>query len=160
MTKNQIVTIDDEVAVMRRVPILAGIETRALRMLAAACRRAVFAAGQVVFRQGDHGDAAYVVLAGTAVVIDESSGVATPITTVGPNALVGELAIICGVARTATVKAETELVTLRIERDHFLALLRQSPEACIAVMQHIGLRLIERTRDASALRSAAQAGQR
>lgn len=145
-------TIDDEVAAMRRIPMLARIEMRALRMLAVACRRVVFAPGQVVFHQGDEGDAAYVVLSGTATVIARSDDADSIIATMGPDALIGELAIICDVARSASVRAETTLVTLRIDRDPFLELLRQSPEASIAVMRHIGLRLIERTDELAALR--------
>lgn len=149
-------TIDDEVAAMRRIPLLSGIEPRPLRMLAAVCRRVVFDDGQIVFRQGDDGDAAYVVLSGSAAIIDEGEGASSRIATVGPNALIGELAIICGVERSATVRAETTLVTLRIERDHFIELLRQSPEASIAVMHHIGLRLIARTKELTAMRRKAE----
>lgn len=145
-------TIDDEVATMRRIPMLAKIEPKPLRMLAAVCRRVVFAPGQVVFEQGDEGDAAYVILSGSAAIIARSGSGDTIIATTGPDTLVGELAVICDVARSATVRAETTLVTLRIERDHFMELLRQSPEASAAVMRHIGLRLIERTDELAATR--------
>ena len=147
-------TIDDEVATMRRIPMLSRIETKPLRMLAAVCRRVVFVPGQIVFEQGDDGDAAYLVLSGRAAIIARSESGDSIIATTGPDTLIGELAVICDVARSATVRAETTLVTLRIERDHFLELLRQSPEASIEVMRHIGLRLIERTNElAAALRS-------
>lgn len=148
-------TIEDEVAVMRRIPLFAGIEPRKLKMLAAICRRVRFQPGEVLFRQGDDGDAAYVVIAGTAQVLaradpsDEESVIAT----VGRHGLIGELAIVCDIARTGSVRAESELDTLRIERDQFMLLLREAPEVAIAAMRTIGLRLADRTAEVARLKA-------
>jgi CRP-like cAMP-binding protein len=151
------VTIDLEVAAMRRIALFSGIEPKRLKMLAAVCDRIRFAPGEVVFRQGDDADAAYVVLDGTADIVDESGTSERSIAKVGRHAIIGEIAIICDIARTATVRAETALDTLRIMREHFLLLLREQPEAAIVVMRTIGQRLADRTAEVALLRSKYEA---
>lgn len=142
---------------MRRIALFSGIEPKRLKMLAAVCDRIRFAPGEVVFRQGDDADAAYVVLDGTADIVDESGTSERSIAKVGRHAIIGEIAIICDIARTATVRAETALDTLRIMREHFLLLLREQPEAAIVVMRTIGQRLADRTAEVALLRSKYEA---
>ena len=79
--------------------------------------------GQVLFNQGDPGDAAYVVLSGTADVLVDSPSGPIKVAYVEPNAIVGEIAILCDVSRTATVKTTAPVEALRIRKDHFLQLL-------------------------------------
>lgn len=146
------VTIDEEVAILRRVPLFERIEIKKLKMLALVCERLRFDAGQLLFRQGDDGDAAYVVLDGTAEILIEDGADATVISTARKNDLVGEIAILCDIRRTATVRATTTLDTIRIAREHFLLLLRESPDAAIEVMRTLGVRLAERTADVTALK--------
>lgn len=145
-------TIDDEVSVMRRIPLFSGIEARELRRLAGICHRMRFDAGQTLFRQGDEGDAAYVVIGGKADIVVETQAGAALIAQVGGGEVIGELAVLCDIARTATVLARTELDTLQILRDDFIHLLRSSPDAAIAVMRIIALRLAGRTAELAALK--------
>ena len=72
--------------------------------------------GQVVFEQGDHGDRFYVIEAGTAVVQQDGREIAM----LGPADGFGEIALLHDVARTATVRAATDLTVRSIDRPHFL----------------------------------------
>jgi CRP-like cAMP-binding protein len=134
-------SIDDEVAVLRRIPLFAHVEPRKLKLLAFTSQRLAFEPGQIVFDQGAEGDAAYVIIDGRAdIVVDSPSG-PTSLAQVERNAIVGEIAILGGVPRTATVKALTRLETLRIDKDHFLKLLREFPEIAVEIMRVLALRL-------------------
>jgi len=62
----------------------------------------------------------------------------------GRNAIVGEIAILCDVPRTATVKAKSELVTLRISKELFFKLITEFPQMGIEIMRVLADRL-ERT---------------
>ena len=62
-----------------------------------------------------------------------------------PNDLVGEIAILCDVARTATVRATTPLLTLRIKKDHFLRLISEFPEMAVEIMRVLADRLSRTT---------------
>jgi CRP-like cAMP-binding protein len=133
--------IDDEVAILRRIPFFARIEPRKLKLLAFTSERLAFEPGQIVFRQGAEGDAAYVIIDGCAdIVVDAPLG-PTSLAQVKRNAIVGEIAILCELPRTATVKALTRLETLRIGKHQFLEMLREFPEIAVEIMRELALRL-------------------
>ena len=139
-------TVDDEVAALRRIPLFSRLDGRRLKMLALSGDRMSFAVGQNLCRQGEHGDCAFVILAGTVdVLVERADGSELQVNALGKNALVGELAILCDIPRTATVRATGPVEVLRIERDDFLDLLKTSPEASIEVIRSIGLRLAGQT---------------
>src|SRR4029078_8437351 len=117
----------DEVELLRRVPLFSGVAPAKLKLLAFTSDRVSFVAGQTLFKQGDPGDAAYVVLSGSADVLVNSQSGEIKVATLEPNSLVGGIAILCDVSRTATVRANAPLETLRIRKEHFLKLLAEVP---------------------------------
>ena len=76
-----------------------------LKLLAFTSDRMSFDPGQILFEQGDAGDAAYVVLYGTAEVLVNRAGSQIKVADLEKNSIVGEIAILCDVPRTATVRA-------------------------------------------------------
>ncbi|CAH0342248.1 cyclic nucleotide-binding domain-containing protein [Rhizobium sp. CECT 9324] len=133
--------LKDEVEMLRRVPIFSRIAPTKLKLLAFASDRISCREGQNLFRQGDAGDAAYVILSGTAeVVVDTPTG-ELKLADVENNAIVGEIAILCEVSRTATVRATSRLEVLRISKDNFLCLVRDFPEIAIEIMRVLAERL-------------------
>lgn len=137
--------LKDEVAMLRQVPLFAGIEPSKLKLLAFTSDRVSYSEGQILFRQGDEGDAAYVILSGTADIIVDSAAGPIKIAELQPNSIVGEIAILCDVSRTATVRAGGQLETLRIRKDHFLRLLREFPEMTIEIVRVLADRLSHTT---------------
>ena len=145
--------LKDEVGMLRRVPLFAGVEPAKLKLLAFTSDRVSYNAGQTLFHQGDEGDAAYVILSGSADILVESDGNQIKVAELEPNAIVGEIAILCDVSRTATVKATAPLEALRIRKDHFLRLLREFPEMTIEIMRVLADRLSHTTAELTAARS-------
>ncbi len=134
-------TLQEEVDVLRRVPLFAKIDPARLKLLAFTSERLTFAANQVLFSQGDIGDAAYVIIDGQAeVIVDTPNGPLT-VANLGKNAFVGEIAILCDVPRTATVRAAGELVTLRIAKERFFTLLAEFPEMAVEMLRELARRL-------------------
>ena len=72
----------------------------------------------------------------------------------GRHAIVGEIAILCDVPRTATVNARTPLLTLRIDKETFFRLVNEFPQMAVEIMRELAHRL-EKTNQQ--LRSAAAA---
>ena len=97
--------LKDEVGMLRRVPLFAGVEPAKLKLLAFTSDRVSYSAGPDLFHQGDEGDAAYVMLSGTADMLVDSASGQIKVAELEPNSIVGEIAILCDVSRTATVKA-------------------------------------------------------
>ncbi|MDB5590091.1 Crp/Fnr family transcriptional regulator [Enterovirga sp.] len=146
-------TLDTEVQALRQVPMFRDIDPSRLKLLAFTSERIRFAVGQKFFAQGDAADAAYVILEGKAEVLLEAKGGEIKVAELGRNALVGEMAILSDMPRSATVVATEPLSALRIDRRVFLELLTQFPQMSIAVMRELALRL-ERTNAQLLARSA------
>jgi CRP/FNR family transcriptional regulator, cyclic AMP receptor protein len=134
-------SLKEEVELLQHIPFFANIEPAKLKLLAFTSERVGFDPGQTLFRQGDMGDAAYIIIDGEAeVLVDTAAGPAI-VATLGKNAFVGEIAILCDVPRTATVRAKERLVTLRISKDLFMRLVTEFPQMAIAIMRELAHRL-------------------
>jgi CRP-like cAMP-binding protein len=145
--------LKDEVELLRRIPLFAGVAPSKLKLLAFTSDRVSYGAGEVLFSQGDPGDAAYVVLSGTADILVNSDSGQIKVASIEPNSIVGEIAILCDVSRTATVKASTPVETLRIKKDQFIRLLAEFPEMAVEIMRVLADRLSHTTAELSEARS-------
>jgi CRP-like cAMP-binding protein len=137
-------SLKEEVDVLRSIPLFAKLEPAKLKLLAFTSERLSFAPGQPLFNQGDAGDAAYVIIDGEADVLIDTAGGKTRVATLPRNAIVGEIAILCDVPRTATVVAKSSLVVLRIAKDTFFRLVTEFPQMAVEIMRVLAQRL-ERT---------------
>lgn len=148
--------LKDEVQMLRRVPLFSGVDPTKLKLLAFTSDRVHYASGEILFRQGDSGDAAYVILTGRADILVETPGGQIKVAEVENNSIVGEIAILCDVSRTATVRANTNLEALRISKEHFLKLLTDFPEMTIEIMRELASRLSRTTMELTDERSRAR----
>jgi CRP-like cAMP-binding protein len=146
--------LKDEVGMLRRVPLFSGVEPAKLKLLAFTSDRVSYSAGQILFNQGDEGDAAYVILSGTADILVDSETGQIKVAELEPNSIVGEIAILCDVSRTATVRAAGPLEALRIRKDHFLRLLKEFPEMTIEIVRVLADRLSHTTAELADARNS------
>ena len=134
-------SLAEEYELLRRVPFFAGIEPAKLKLLAFMSERVGYDPGKVLFHQGDRGDAAYLIIEGEAdIIIDSPSGPMT-VATLSANDIVGEMAILGDVPRTATVQAKGRLVALRIAKDPFMRMIREFPTMAVSIMRELAHRL-------------------
>lgn len=88
--------------------------------------------GEVLFRQGERGDAMYVVVSGrVAVVLERSDGGAEVVREMGSGENVGELSLLTDDPRSATIRAVRDSELLRLPRDAFDALLESRPATAL-----------------------------
>jgi CRP-like cAMP-binding protein len=93
------------------------------------------------------------VLEGSADVrVTGDSGEAITVAQVGANDIVGEIAILCDVPRTASVVATGELTTLRITKELFFRMVHDFPQIGVEVMRVLAHRLETTTRQLRAAR--------
>lgn len=133
--------LNEEVELLKGVPIFAKIEQAKLKLLAFTSERMTFDAGQELFHQGDQGDAMYVILGGVADVLIDTPGGQIAVAELKKNGFVGEIAILCDVPRTATIKAREQLATLKISKDMFYRLIAEFPQMAIEIMRELAHRL-------------------
>lgn len=134
-------SIDEEVDILRKIPLFANIDSAKLKLMCFASQRLTFKAGQRLFEQGDVGAAAYIIIEGTADVTVETDDGPLTVARIGRNDIVGEIAILCDVPRTATVVTTSELTALEITKDLFFRMVTDFPEMGVEIMRVLAQRL-------------------
>lgn len=133
--------LNEEVELLRNIPLFANIAPSKLKLLAFTSERISYDADQVLFNQGEIGDAAFIIIDGEAdITIDSPQGPIT-VATVGRNDIIGEIAILCDVPRTASVRAKDKLETLVISKDLFFRLIMEFPQIAVEIMRELAQRL-------------------
>ena len=133
--------LQQDVDLLRNVPLFRNLDAAKLKLLAFTSERLTYSAGDSLFSQGDSGDSAYVIISGTADVSVTTPTGPLSVATIDAHELVGEIAILCGVPRTATVTAISELTTLRITQDLFYRLIEEFPDMAVEIMRELARRL-------------------
>ena len=120
-------SIEDDVALLERVPTFRVLGRESLRMLAIGSEQRDVARGDVLFRQGDDADSGFVVQRGS-FRIDDGAGAEM---TVGTAALLGELALVHPMRRPSTATALEYSSAIRIARSLFQRVLESDPAAAL-----------------------------
>ena len=118
-------SIEDDVALLERVPTLRLLGMAALRMLAIGSEQRDVALGDALFNAGDDADAGFVVQRG-AFRIEDGNGAAI---VAGPGALIGELALITAMQRPSSAIALEHSSVIRVARSLFQRVLESDPAA-------------------------------
>ena len=134
-------SLTQEVELLKKIPLFANIETAKLKLLAFTSERMSFRDGDVLFEEGDVGNSAFIIMEGEAEVVIATGAGPRVIAKVGKNDFVGEIAILCDVPRTATVRAVSPLTTLCITKDLFFRLVTEFPQMAVEIMRELALRL-------------------
>ena len=134
-------SLNEEVELLRNIPMFARIEPSKLKLLAFTSERLTFQSGQDLCVQGGDGDSAFIIIEGDADVIVDSPNGPLTVAAMGRNDVVGEIAILCDVPRTATVRATTDLTALKISKDLFFRLVTEFPQMAVEIMRVLATRL-------------------
>ncbi len=138
-------TLNEEVELLRKIPLFSAIDPGKLKLLAFASNRKIYNKDQDLFKQGDAGDSAFVVITGKADIIVHTDTKEVIVATISENEIIGEISILCEIPRTATVRAKEDLEVLKIKKEHFLGLVSQVPELGIEIMRELASRLQKTT---------------
>lgn len=135
---------------VRRVEIFAELGNRELKAVAKSCSESTFEDGELLCKQGERGIAAFLIISGQVQVINEFEGEDEDdiiIATLGQGTFVGELSIIDGAQRVASVVAKGEVKTLVLTQWAMLGLLRSKPAIAAAMLPIIVRRFRETTEE-------------
>jgi predicted acylesterase/phospholipase RssA len=128
-------------AVLARVGFLAHASPETLAELAARVRRVTVHAGDWLFRAGEEAEALYVVGTGRLRVVAEDGGAGRVLQEVGPGGVLGELALLTGSARSASVQAVRDSELYELAADAFAGVLRADPELGLSVARELARQL-------------------
>lgn len=129
--------------VLAAVPLFEGLSKRHLKKLAGLAEMANFMEGAKVVKEGDAGDSFYVVLVGEAKVSVKGRTVHRLL----PGDHFGEISLLDGGERTATVTAVTPMTLLMIARKNFLKELELDPSVSVALLESLArtIRRVDRS---------------
>jgi CRP-like cAMP-binding protein len=135
------VSLSTELEILRRMPLFHEMDLARLKLLAFTSDHLTFHAGQALFHQGDISDCAYVILTGEVDVRINGEDEQIIVAHLSAPALIGEMGIITGSPRSASVITSETATALRIDKNIFLELLTQFPSMAISVMREMARRL-------------------
>src|ERR687892_2829873 len=131
-------------ALLRKVPLFSELSSEELERISRVAVPRSFPKGVRVFHEGDHSDACYIVRTGDLRVTREHpDGRAIALATLGPGDIFGELAMLDGEARSASVEALTECQLLALPAGDVRRLLRGSSEITVKLVVALTRRLRE-----------------
>jgi signal transduction histidine kinase len=126
---------------LRNSPIFQGLSDEELKQLMDMAEPVPLRAGDLLIRQGEPGDAAYVLIKGDFEVQKQSGQSLIKIDVRNPGDVVGEMALLSRTPRSASILAKTDAEALRIPQEAFEKLLRSSTTAAMAVLHWVMARL-------------------
>src|SRR5262249_43299208 len=120
--------MSDAVVDFQELPLFRGLSRIDLAKLLPELEDARFAAGEVLFREGDVGEALFVLRAGR-VEVEAGGGAFGPVrlAELGAGDCLGELALLTGEPRNATARALTPIDAWRLGKDRFEGLVVEHP---------------------------------
>ncbi len=127
----------EEIMILRTVTLFSRLSPEELQSIAEIAERRSVAAGVTLFREGDPGDALYVILRGELAVSRGGAAVAT----LRDGECFGELALLDRGLRTATVTANTACELSRIGDEDFRELLERYPSIALAMLSILARRV-------------------
>jgi len=118
-------SLDARAEFLREAPVFSHLPQAAIREVASRAVWVEEAAGDWLFREGDACDGLYVLGAGRLEVVREAGDAEVVMRSLRPGAVLGELAILTGSKRSASVRARRDCVLLKVSSDAFLELVEQ-----------------------------------
>ncbi|MEJ7597809.1 MAG: cyclic nucleotide-binding domain-containing protein [Kofleriaceae bacterium] len=125
-------------------PLFAGLPSEALEALVANLELVPLEVGQVLFYEGDPGDALYVIVEGELAVLSEGPPRVEMAARLGPGSFIGEVALMTDQPRSATVAATQPCELLRIDRPMLSRVLGSHGDLLKAVLRFVRDRLVDR----------------
>ncbi|MBA3365918.1 MAG: cyclic nucleotide-binding domain-containing protein [Actinobacteria bacterium] len=131
---------------LARNPLFEGVSAEALEQLEAAMRRRTFAPREVICRAGEPGDSLFVVLDGFArVSLPAEDGGSRVVARLRRGDIVGEMSLVTGEPRTATVTAAVPTTALELSRDAFAGVVAREPRILQSLTRILSERLAATT---------------
>ena len=126
---------------LRQVDWLRGLSDEELRLLVPTVSVRQFGAGEMLVRAGEPGESMFIVRSGKAEVFGHAAdGQIRHIANIGRGDVTGEMALMTGEPRNASVRALTDLEVIEMDREGFIRLFKEHPDAAAGIGDIIAAR--------------------
>jgi CRP-like cAMP-binding protein len=132
----------EKILFLEKVDIFKSLSLEELSQLAAITASDNYTEDEILFRQGDPGDFAYIVVSGEVeLYIEDKIKGHQVIQVAGSGACFGEMALMDGLSRSASARIKSESVIAKISREDFLDVLKSFPSIGLALLRELTSRL-------------------
>jgi serine/threonine protein kinase len=133
----QVRALAERLRALHAAPLFASLDGHELLPVASAVEVRGFSAGEALVREGERGDALWVLVSGTVEVTAQGK----TLNVLGPPACFGEIALVDRSTRTASVVAQTDVMALTLTAERFDGLVKQHGAIALGVMRLMAERL-------------------
>ena len=141
------ITLEQLVTFLLDTPMFGGLSTAELSEIVTIMQVQHLREGQLLFEEGQAGNAWYVVYEGQLEILKDAGQGAEVLATRGPKACIGEMAVLDGSARSATARAAGQVTLFKFPRTAFAELLQAENHAAYKLVHQMALVLVARQRD-------------
>lgn len=129
---------------LAEVPLFKDLSKRHLHKLGRVAKAVRYSSGRVIVKDGSPGKAFFVIVTGKATVVADVGN--RVLAGLGPGDFFGELALLDGGPRTASVVADSAVETVQLSRKAFQELVMNDPEVGLRIMKDLAGRIRDLTR--------------
>lgn len=134
----------DQIDILRKIPLFRTLTLENLHQISDKVETLNYGNGEVVFNSGDEGDSLYIIKSGSATVYEaDENGDEIELAELISGSYFGEMALLTGEPRSATVKTSNTSTLMRLAKDDFQMLLNQNAAMYIPIAYVLSQRLKE-----------------
>ena len=128
---------------LSRVDVFRALDAGSIDRLTRRLRQVVFGPGEVILRQGDPGDSLYVVRNGSVAVRIGVLGASKEVAVLGEGEFFGEMSLMTGALRTATVVAKTDVECYVVDKEAFQEIVQEKPDLAGTISDILSRRQVD-----------------
>lgn len=147
------ISLENRLTFLLTTPMFEHLELEEIREIIHIVETRKYEADDIVFSEGEPGDAWYALYRGEVEVVKQSGGGEKHIRTLEPPSCFGEIAILDGLPRSATVRATKETLVMRIPQTKFKELMDEEHLVACKLIKHMALVLVSELRSNTELLS-------
>ena len=140
------ISLENLITFLLTTPMFEDLDPKEVKEITHIVETKKYSAGEEVFHEGEPGDAWYAFYRGSVEVVKHSGGGEELIRTLAPPSCFGEVAILDGLPRSATVRAREDSTVLRISRDKFEELVNEENLVAYKLIRYMALTLVKELR--------------
>lgn len=130
-------SLDDDMRVLSRVNLFKGFSREQLRLMAFGAENVSLHAERILYAEGTPADCAFIVASGEIELYRSEAGKRRVLDTMGPNSILGELALIADGERLTSAAARTDAELIRLNRTMFRRILEEYPRTATELQERI-----------------------
>ncbi len=135
-------SIEEEVRLLRTIPLFSALDPNVIKLLAFTSPRLTYKRGEIIVKQGEPGDAAFIVISGRGEIwLTTDEAQTLKLRDVEPKEVIGEIALLVDQPRSATIRAVEDMTVLKLDKAEFLGLVRQDQAVSVQLLRVLAERL-------------------